>query len=252
MCNRYNRAFARSVYQCKKKNISQFLISIQAFQRANRDITDASTVLRNLTDLRMLNLNRPTPLITSRPQGESPTLPRIDIQTIARSAYRSSDSRDASQNLRIENAALHPEIREFSDRACPSDARLTGWFPNTNKNRGLQRVHYGLQRRERDVAWQLIHVRVIHFRGLHSCWYVVRPDPPLHCPRVHLRRPRSLASPRLPRRCTARTIDATEWPTGDKPDSRWSDFKPINGGFALNLQSALIRITRYAPTNCAL
>lgn len=50
-----------------------------------------------------------------------------------------------------------------------------------------------------------------------------------------------------PRRCTH-----GRWmqPSDRRTKSRWSDFKSINDGFALNLQSALIRITRYTPTNC--
>lgn len=116
---------------------------------------------------------------------------------------------NAFQNLRFKHAAFRErapkfahrscishaylEICEFSDnRASKRDARLTGWFPNTNKNRGLQRMHFGYNgerksERERErrrqsayvcvynVAWQQIHVRVIHFREPreHSCWSYV-------------------------------------------------------------------------------
>lgn len=79
-------------------------------------------------------------------------------------------------------------------------------------------------------------------------------DPPLHrstlrgctfaSPFLPFRIPSSRFSPR---RCTH-----GRWmqPSDRRTKSRWSDFKSINDGFALNLQSALIRITRYPATNC--
>lgn len=143
--------------------------------------------------------------------------PSVGTQTIARSAYRSYASRTRIQNLRIENATLHPEIRGFSDRARVS--RTHAWqgdFLIQTKTVACSECITGYSS-ERDVAWQLIHVHVIHFREpfalIRTVWTLCCTIPP----RVHLRSP---GLPHPPRRCTARTIDAT---ASDRPTTSRDD-----------------------------
>jgi len=169
---------------------------------------------RNLTDLRMLNLNW---LLNSvnyfRPQGKS----TLDIQTIARSAYRSCGSQTRPKICASRTQRCTPK---FASSPIARVSRTRAWqgdFLIQTKTMACSECITGYSG-ERDVAWQLIHVRVIHFREPreHSCWYV-RSDPLLHCPTLRGCTFVPWAPRHSPRRCTIQTIDATELhPTDDE------------------------------------
>lgn len=149
------------------------------------------------------------------------------------------------------NSTQNLQIPRYSD----TTGRVTGLYCNTNKNRarGRERINAGERERERargreefalpgnrSTPW------CNSFWGSFSvCNISPPPFPPIaYSPSMHSRQ---LFSP-----VQMHTNDRRARLLTDER-SRWSDFKPINGGFALNLQSALIRIIRCTtrPPNSA-
>lgn len=172
-------------------------------------------------------------------------------------------SENVPQNLRIDHASPTRIWKFVSSPTTAYSKEMRVWqgdFLIQTKTVACSECimgYNGERKREREkvcmyvynVAWQLIHVRVIHFREPreHSCWYYVQPT--LCC---IVRPSEGALSPPPSSRFSPRRCTHGRWmqPSDRRTKSRWSDFKSINDGFALNLQSAPIRITRYTPTNC--